>query len=342
MRWFFHFCFIVFIPLLDLHSHLSLLPASVAIDESGSAILRWNSPEDDLDFSIYAIDESGERYFCTSSQKTSYLIEADFKAFEVEVLKEGAPIASSGVLLNPNYTAGYPDFTKEEWFQITPYLLPNTHPSKESLDRLFQSDRFTNSYKTLRKKGFEPKGPGSKGAIVVKHKDLPGILVKFFSDDRQINELNQFLKRINGAHIAKEIIAKYKLEWILKVPNKWLYILPREPLSTGAYPKNLVLIVEDMELVTREENELQWKSDDMTKAKLDAIYILLKIGGFIDLILPINLSFSKDGRLAVVDTEDYHRWPIPYKRLSKHLSKEMTRYWNELIRNDGPAEMNSE
>jgi hypothetical protein len=189
----------------------------------------------------------------------------------------------------------------------------------------------------LKDGGFEVKGPGSGRTLTAKHKKLPDVLVKIFPDDEPMDELRQFMKRITGASIARSIVSDYSFEWVFKVPRKWIYILPQEPLATGPYPKSLVLIVEDMEVLPKSENYPKWKSSAMTKAKLDAVYILLTVGGFNDLPLAFNIPFSKDGLIAIVDTEDYHKWPIPYDRLKKYLSDKMIDYWQTLIDNGGPA-----
>jgi hypothetical protein len=333
------FLFLAWLPLLGLQSGLPMMWSAVDFEERGFPILFWDQPEDGLEYHIYAIDEAGARYFCGITQDDCYTLEVDFQAFEVDAVKEGVPLASARVLLNPQYKDNYPKLTQDEWLQIAPYLLPNTHPAKENLDKLFQKERYSSSISTLIKGGFEVKGPRSKGTLVAKHKDLPGILLKIFPDTHKGNDLKNFMNRINGAQLAKDIISKYQFEWLFKVPKKWIYILPQEPLPTKHSPKNLVLIVEDMELLAAQENYLEWKSDAITEKKLDAIYILLTEGGFKDLTLAFNLPFSRDGLLAVVDTEDFHKSLIHYGRLKRFLSDEMVKYWNELVANGGPSDL---
>jgi hypothetical protein len=230
----------------------------------------------------------------------------------------------------------YPKFTNEQWEAIGAYLLPDIHPTKSALDKLFQSARVTASEETLKEAGFSVRGPGSGLTLVARHPKLSNVLVKLYTDDQNTDEFKNLYDRIKGAEVAKQIIKAHEYQWLFKVPRKWFYILPQTPAATGPYPKQLVLIVEDMQILPKDENYPKWKSSAMTKEKLDAIFIFLTEGGFNDLALAFNMPFSRDGRLAVVDTEDYHKWPIPYDRLIKYLSPKMQDYWNQLIAQGGP------
>lgn len=230
----------------------------------------------------------------------------------------------------------YPQFTQEQWVAIGTYLFPDKHPVKSALDKIFQSNRVTASIQTLKDAGFSVKGPGSGQTLVVRHPKLSNVLIKLYTDDQCQEDFKNLYDRTQGAELAKQIIKSHNYEWLFKVPRKWFYILPETPGPTGPYPKQLVLVVEDMQILPKEENYPKWKSPAMTKEKLDAIYILLTEGGFNDLGLAFNMPFSRDGRLAVVDTEDYHKWPIPYDRLTKYLSAKMTDYWNQLVAQGGP------
>lgn len=321
--------------LVNLYADSPSLPVSYEINEEGALQLRWDAENEE--YVIYALDERGERIPCGYASEGIYPVNADFPQYEVEAVWDGVVLSSSGALFNPSYTAAYPNYTTDEWLQIAPYLLPNTHPVKPKLEKLFRKERYISSLDTLKKGDFSVRGPGSGRTLVAKHKKLPDVLIKIFPDDEPINELKQFMKRIKGAQVAREIIAKYQLDWLFKVPRKWIFILPQDPPATGPYPKNLVLVVEDMEVLPKSENYPKWKSSSMTKKKLDAIYILLTEGGFNDLALAFNIPFCKDGKLAVVDTEDYHKWPIPYDRLHKYLSDSMIEYWKDLVARGGPT-----
>lgn len=230
----------------------------------------------------------------------------------------------------------YPKFSKEQWEAIGAYLLPEIHPAKPALDKLFKSARVTASVQSLKDAGFTVNGPGSGQTLVVKHPKLSNVLVKLYTDEQDPEDFKNLYDRIKGAEVAKQIIRNHEYQSLFKVARKWFYILPEEPPATGPFPKQLVLVVEDMQILPKDENYAKWKSSSMTKEKLDAIYIFLTEGGFNDLALAFNMPFSKDGRLAVVDTEDYHKWPIPYDRLNKYLSPKMQEYWNQLIAQGGP------
>lgn len=234
----------------------------------------------------------------------------------------------------PNLT--YPQLEISQWLEIAPYLLPHNHPVYPKLNDLFLRERFIASKDTLKAAGFTVRGPGSGQTLVARHTKLSHVLIKLFTDDQPIDELHELMNRIKGAQVARRVIADFHLEWLFNVPRKWLYIIPENPSSSGPYPKRFVLVVEDMEILPREENYAKWLSSSITKEKLDGIYIFLTKGGFNDLPLAFNIPFGRDGKLAVVDTEDYHKWPIPYDRLNKYLSPKMQEYWNQLIQQGGP------
>jgi hypothetical protein len=324
------------IPFTSFCADLPTLQVSLQFDSDSNLALQWEMQDPDAEYVIYALDEAGARIPYAVVKEGFYSVASDFPHYEVEAIRDGVVLSTSGTLLNPTYNAAYPNYTTDEWLQIAPYLLPNTHPVKPKLEKLFRKERFISTLETLKKGDFDVRGPGSGGTLVAKHKKLPDVLIKIFPDNEPINELKQFMKRINGAQVAREIIAKYHLDWVFKVPRKWIYILPQEPQATGPYPKNLVLVVEDMEVLPKSDNYPMWKSSSMTKKKLDAIFILLTEGGFNDLALAFNIPFCKDGKIAVIDTEDYHKWPIPYNRLNKYLSDNMIDYWDGLASKGGP------
>jgi hypothetical protein len=46
-----------------------------------------------------------------------------------------------------------------------------------------------------------------------------------------------------------------------------------------------------------------------------------------------NISFTKEGEIALLDTEYYYtEKKVPYHRLTRYLSEEMQIYWNSLIK----------
>lgn len=223
------------------------------------------------------------------------------------------------------------------WNQLAPYFLPEGHPIKSALDHIFFKKRATESEKSLKKSHFNIVNK-QKWSItyVVSHKKLKGFLLKIFLDDGPgIREWENWLDRIIGAQRIISCIERHGYHHLFKIPKKWIYPLPKNPPpSEGSHRKNFVLVVQDMKIKNEKENENLWKGKLMTEEMLAAIYTVLKEEGLHDVIYPFNLPFSKDKKLAFIDTERSHVWPVHFHILTEYLSKKNQKYWNKLIAND--------
>lgn len=230
--------------------------------------------------------------------------------------------------------------TKEERQQIPSFILPNNHPAKGVLDELCSLNRVTANLKSLRKAGFQTSGvnPGSK-VVVATHPRLQGYIVKLYLDDQPIDGTARLLERCIGARIASKIIQKHHYSSIMKVPAKWLYPLPPLPTS-GTAPQQFILVAEKIELVSQKDNDTRWRFL-IPKKTLNAIYVLLTEGGFYDMAHSYNMPFAKDGKIALVDTEQYGQ-PINYHKLDSSLGEAESRYWDWLILNKGPPHVPSD
>lgn len=311
------------------------------------ATLQWQASDDDVHYLLYGSGEPdfaledpfiNDPHLQTVLNEPSLPLGLPLPYYRlVAYHQDGNFSEPSAVIDLKNAERTYPKFTRDQWMAVGSAIMPDKHPAKPLMDKLFKAKRVTASVDTLKEAGFTVKGPGSGQTLVVRHPKINNVLIKLYTDDQPIDDFSSLYNRVIGAALAREIIKARQFEWLFKVPRKWFYILPETPVALGPYPKQLVLVVEDMNILPKDENYPKWKSSSMTKQKLDAIYILLTEGGFNDLGLAFNLPFSKDGRLAVVDTEDYRKWPIPYNRLNKYLSNKMSEYWNALIAQGGPA-----
>lgn len=207
-------------------------------------------------------------------------------------------------------------------------FLPDCHPIKPVVDVLFSSNVIS-SQDRLQKEGFKIVTKEHYSACVIAtHACVPGYFFKLYTDDQpDIDEMEMLMHRINGALLAKEMIAAHGWEPYFKVPQKWLYRLSKKE------GKQVILIAEDMDIYSKNSNLEKWASKKVTKEKLDILYAFLTEGGFADNIYPFNLPFSHDGRWALIDTEKYHAWPIPYDRLTKHLNYKNQVHWENLYAN---------
>lgn len=240
---------------------------------------------------------------------------------------------------NP-YPPSYPNFDENPRFdkkmknRMRPYLLPLKHPLRSSLDAIFARSRVVANDTTLAQAGFNILYSQPYTHIrVASHPDLPGHLVKAHLDcDTQtrdgIPSWVWLTDRCIGAKLIRDLIKNKKIRHF-SVPDKWLYTISS---SAPEHIQLVILLVEDMQLVSRDETLEAWKTI-ITHHHLDELYCILSHGlssGFI----AGNIPYTRSGKFACIDTEFYDR-KIKYSRVNKYLSDEMSQYWDELVRTGG-------
>lgn len=215
------------------------------------------------------------------------------------------------------------------------YYLADTHPIKPVLDALFSTSRVLLNEKNMKKAGFILSKPRPfTNLIIASHPALPGYIFKLYLEAQRLHkhkpELDFWMMRIQGALAVKYTIETFQLQKLVKVPQKWLYQLPKKPKGKKGYTKRqYILVEEDMDLISSEDNERLWSSDYITPDLLDAIYLILSKVGLRDCTKPDNLPFSFDGRVSFIDTQT-HGEKVPFKRLGSWLSPGNQQYWSKL------------
>lgn len=221
------------------------------------------------------------------------------------------------------------------WQAVEPYFLPESHPIKPVLDQIFHSPEVTLDGVHLAKAGFTHITPGKYSkTIVTRHPKLRGYLIKLYTDDQfEIEDWSHWKNRVVGANLIREAIAAHGYENIMAVPHKWIYPLPSQFFPPqGTTRKQFVLIVEDMHILSSKESRKKWKSNKLPHNTLDAVYIMLTELGLWDSVYAFNMPFTKEGKIAFIDTEFYHGWPVHLSRLKQYLSKDNAAYWDSLRR----------
>lgn len=232
-----------------------------------------------------------------------------------------------------------PYVTQEIWESVFPYLLPETHPAKRALDKIFSASRATADLKELKNAGFKEIRVGKYSSqIVAKHPKVPGYLIKLYTDyDSQPVDWAKFKTRVQGANQIRESLDAFGYHDIFVVPHKWIYPLPEYPEApAGSNRKNFVLIVEEIDILKDSLNLPRWKSPIVTRERLNALYKVLHVNGLWDSAYPFNIPFTKDGRNAFIDTEYYNIWPVKFSALLIYLNSDMKAYWHRLIEQGGP------
>lgn len=222
------------------------------------------------------------------------------------------------------------------WERIQDYLIPEDHPMKVNLDSIFFESRPLAGQKSMLKAGFTTvKLQKYSKILVTGHPLLPGYIVKAYLDKIDIprgsTEYDHFIQRIIGARLVRESIHAHGYGHLMKVPEKWLYLLPDAPFSFNEDAKRMfILIEEDMNIFSEEKNRMLWKSKQLSKELLEALYVVTTELGLADSAKPDNCPFSKDGRIAFIDTAVFHR-KMKYDKLTPHLSPVARNYWLKLI-----------
>lgn len=227
-----------------------------------------------------------------------------------------------------------PEVSQEVWDCVSPYFLPTNHPAKAKLDRIFSHSRVTANRKSLKQAGFKHTKAGKwSHTVVTRHPKLKGYLIKLYTDDQEgVLDWAHWRSRVIGALETKKAIDKFGYHSLFKVPKKWIYPIPDWPSKAGSERRHFILIVEDVNIVSQYNNLRLWRSTLMTQEKAKAIYTILQEVGLSDTIFAFNLPFTRKGKLAFIDTEFYHQWPVHYNRLSQYFSSDMRKYWIQLTR----------
>lgn len=216
----------------------------------------------------------------------------------------------------------------------TDYFLPKSHPVHKKLDRLFANERPLLSLKSLQKAGFVKARPRKfTHLIVTRHPDIPGYIFKLYLDAQRFpkgkEECFFWKQRIDGAEKLRRLIAKKGWKNIFKVPHKWIYATPKKHLDPDYPIKYTLLVEEDMDLVPDGENKKLWRRLSSRK-KLRALYSLLQTIGLRDCAKPDNIPFSRDGKIAFIDTQTHGEEKVAYKKLFPFLSPTLKAYWKTL------------
>lgn len=228
-----------------------------------------------------------------------------------------------------------PSVSEEFWNSLEPYFLPEIHPVKAILDEIFSKSRVLKSKQSMKKAGFDLLKHPQREMIIARHPKLSGYLVKVYLDKNEIKEYNWWKRRIDGVLQIQGCIDRHQYNSMIKTPKKWIYPLPPDPApkeSDKVFPKYFILVVEDMNILTRKQNLDAYKTQ-MTPQLLEAIYVILTENALADSIFAPNIPFCHDGKIAVLDTEHFNKFKDPLKlwKLARYLSPEMHALWDQII-----------
>lgn len=235
----------------------------------------------------------------------------------------------------------------EAWEMVEKYVMRDDHPLKEKLDQIFSKSRIIRNQKSMVAAGFDAAEPQKFTRITVtKHSEMPGYIFKIYFDTLGTNqghpEYNGFVQRVKGSQLIRRSIEFHNYEHLLKVPRKWLYLLPDEPSPSPHHERRFFILVEDdMDIFRKNKNKNLWKSEWVTKELLNALFTITTELCLSDSAVPNNCPFSKDGRVAFIDTQRFNTGMMKYEKLIPYLSPDMKAYWKKLIKREVmPNEIN--
>lgn len=233
----------------------------------------------------------------------------------------------------------YP-ITHEAREEMAPYVIPKDHPLKSALDAIFTKTRATKNMKTFEGAGFKVLHIQPRSFILVaSHKKLPDHLLKVYLDDEERLKQNRpgwkwFVYRCQGAEKIAKIIKKKNIKHFT-VPKKYIYILPEKPEpphGQGYKPKIAILLVEDMNILSKDDNERHWRHA-VTEEILHELYtIISRANG--SSYRAGNIPFTHSGKIAFVDTEYPYHSP-DYRSIRHYLSNEMRDKWDSIVKHHG-------
>ncbi len=221
------------------------------------------------------------------------------------------------------------EISHKVWGEVKPYLISDNNPLKERLDEICSGIRILESYDSLEKAGFNIIYKQlNRGLVVAKHPLLPGYLVKLYLDSCARSEWPLWVLRAKGARVIQGLLNKFNYNKFMKVPVKWIYPVPkkrRPKADSTTFPKDFILLVKDLDLCGPEDS-LEKLNKAMTFSCLKALHKIICMGGLSDSHVG-NVPFSKDGRIAFIDTEYVNVWPVHLDWLTKYFSAPNQTHW---------------
>jgi hypothetical protein len=309
---------------------------------------------------IPSLYQKGEDNLLAKTTDSSVIVDDSCCYFRVIAEKKGCfSVPSSlffaeekGFISSQQLVTGYAynsKVSREVWNSLTPYFLPYDMPVRRELDKIFGSKkRVLESMESLKKAGFKnPHARKWTRLVVTSHDKLAGYVVKLYTDSQHPHrgqpEYVFWLSRIKGVALIADMIAQKNLQAIFKTPKKWIYRVPEKPSpsSKARYRKNFILIEEDMGILNDPENEARFKSPAVTEDLLRELFSILQDIGLWDCAKPANIPFCRDGRIAFIDTQTYHTWPVKLSRLTPFLSPSMQEVWQALTQGYEYTQVNS-
>lgn len=171
-----------------------------------------------------------------------------------------------------------------------------TLPIHSALADLFTDEKMFDSYDRFADAGFDLVDHNPRKIMSGSHKRAPGYLFKKYNNDRSGEEqLRNYMLRIEGARRLRSFITDQRFTATI-APRKWLYELPSD------FPERYLVIAEKLDLASKAATKSSYESmgEGQVRELATILYYFRGLSSTAS-----NLPFTKDGKIAFVDTE---RW----------------------------------
>jgi hypothetical protein len=207
---------------------------------------------------------------------------------------------------------------EQQTSSLKKYLLPVNHPLQRKLAKLFHDPSMFNSPNKLEAEDFSVLARVHRGLMVASHPTIKKHLFKkFINSVSQEEQIQNFIRRIEGARALRTFIKENQLHYIV-VPQKWLYQLPEQFSDPVTHAPTYILIVEKMDILSGGKDPtgaVAQKYFKIRKKVLKELCLVLYNFHGLDSVLH-NVPFTKDGKIAFIDTE---RWQSIRRGFMPHI-----------------------
>jgi hypothetical protein len=174
----------------------------------------------------------------------------------------------------------------------------STLPIFSLLAGLFVDPKMFRSYSRFEEAGFSLVEHAPHKIMTGSHRRTRGYLFKKYDDDKPGDkQLRNYMRRVEGARLLRAFIAERGLEHVV-APRKWLYELP------SSFPERYLVVAEELDLVSDVATDRAYAriGKEQTRELAMVLYYFRGLNS-----TAANLPFTKDDKIAFVDTERWHR-----------------------------------
>ena len=212
------------------------------------------------------------------------------------------------------------------------YLFKPNSKELSIFEQLFTNPNLFDSPEEMRTAGFNVNQRVHEELMVATHPELKRYIFKKYTNKIPHDvQLAKYIHRINGANTIAKTLAKYEIQHII-VPKKGLYRLPSQ------FGEDTYLVVAEYLDICKGDDHRSGENGqcyyNISKEVLHELILVMHALGGCD-AWPRNQPFTRDGKIAFVDTEHvgekerhFARHIIP--RLNPKMQKYATQLLNKL------------